>query len=286
MKLNSLNFIENIKENKMDGENNMNLNTQMNNLLELDRSIVGVRFIYNEEDFGESKSKKVIHKIPYCVMVKSASKGHCIKIRGENFGCSAAARVLGFEEISEDYISGKDYLSFNIFNDLDAAKRVIDNISIIEDAPYGMELGPIEKLDHDPNIVIIVTKPYNAMRILQGYNYYFGTHNEFKMGGLQAMCAEISSNTYMTNNICMSMMCAGTRYLSHWGRDEMAIGIPFDKFSKVVEGIYNTVDPLERDEDKFRIKSEYENNGMEGPSITMSQNYDTGYYEFGKSGRR
>ena len=74
------------------------------------------------------------------------------------------------------------------------------------------------------------------------------------MAGNQAMCAEITACTYVTNEINTSMMCSGTRFLSKWQKDEMAMGISGDKYEKVIQGVYHTADPLERDADKERIK--------------------------------
>lgn len=262
------------------------LDVELNNLLDLSRRVVGVRFIFDEDEFNRSKSQKVDYKIPYCVMVKSATNGHCIKVTEENFGCFASARVLGLKELSEKYLDGSEFMDFNMYDNIEASRKVVDNLSIVNPKPYGLELGPISELEKDPDIVIIVTNPYNAMRLLQCYNYYYGTYNEFRMGGMQAMCAEITANTYTSNDIKMSMMCSGTRFLSQWGRDEMSIGIPYDKFEKLVQGVFNTADPLERDGDKERILKAYKEDNMEGPGFNMGQNYDTGYYELGKSGKR
>lgn len=257
---------------------------KINNLLELDRKIVGVRFIYEEDDFNNSPAQRILYSLPYCMMVKSATNGHYIKATVENIGCFAAARALGMTEVTESYKSGEDYMGFGMFDNQDISKKVCDNISINGREPYGIELGPYDELGKDPDIAIIITVPYNAMRIIQGYNYYNGTYNNYKMGGLQAMCAEITAYTYVSQNINVSMMCAGTRFLSKWGRDEMAVGLPFSKFEETVEGVYLTADPLERDGDKSRILEKFSESDLEAPKLHMGKNYDTNYYKVGKNG--
>ena len=69
-------------------------------------------------------------------------------------------------------------------------------------------------MEKDPDVVIVVSTPYNIMRLIQGYSYYYGSYKGFKMAGNQAMCAEITACTYVTNEINTSMMCSGTRFLS------------------------------------------------------------------------
>ena len=74
--------------------------------------------------------KPVKYYIPYCVTVRCATAGHDIKIRKENIGCFAAARVLGMDEVTESYRSGEDCMRLRIYSDLQAAKKAVDNISI------------------------------------------------------------------------------------------------------------------------------------------------------------
>lgn len=257
---------------------------KLTNLLQFNRQIVGVRFIYDKEDFEACPAQRILYSLPYCMMVKAATAGHNIKATAENIGCFAAARVLGMTEVTESYKSGEDYMGFGMFDNQKVSKKVCDNISINERTPYGVELGPYAEMEKNPDVVIIVTVPYNAMRLIQGYNYYNGTYNNYKMGGLQAMCAEITAYTYVSQNINTSMMCAGTRFLAKWGRDEMAVGLPFSKFDETVEGVFHTADPLERDGDKQRILDRFSESDQEAPSLHMGQNYDTNYYKVGKSG--
>lgn len=254
---------------------------KMNNLLELKRQIVGVKFYYDEAEYAASPARQLKHKLPYCMTVRVATNGSAVKVRADNIGCFAAARVLGMTEVTESYKSGEDYMAFNMFKNQAASKKVCDNLTINPRTPYGVEISALALMETDPDIVIIVTVPYNIMRIIQGYNYHYGTYNRYKMGGLQAMCSEITATTYVTGEINTSMMCAGTRYLSKWDPSEMAVGIPWAKFENVVDGVYKTVDPLERDRAKKRIVAAFESSGMTPPDVHMGKNYDSDYYEVG-----
>lgn len=177
-------------------------------------------------------------------------------------------------------------MRLRMYSDQQAAKKAVDNISINPKCPCGIEISPLELMEKDPDVVIVVSTPYNIMRLIQGYSYYYGSYKGFKMAGNQAMCAEITACTYVTNEINTSMMCSGTRFLSKWQKDEMAMGIPGDKYEKVIQGVYHTADPLERDADKERIKKAFEENKMQAPDIHMGKNYDTNYYHIGETGIR
>ena len=80
----------------------------INSLLELERKVVGVKFYYDEEEYEVCPAQQVKYYIPYCVTVRCATAGHDIKIRKENIGCFAAARVLGMDEVTKSYKSGED----------------------------------------------------------------------------------------------------------------------------------------------------------------------------------
>ena len=268
----------------MSQELRQNLVAKMNNALELKRHIVGVRFIKNEEEFAACKSQPVVYRMPYCVMVKSASVGHALKARPDNMGCFGAARALGMREIPDSYLSGEDYMKLGIFNDQAVSKRVVDNIAICPNNPYGIEVAALELMEEEPDVVIIVSMPYNVMRVIQGYNYYNGTYSNYRIGGLQAMCAEATAYPYTSGNINVTMMCAGTRMLCKWDRSELAVAMPYNKFETTVEGILKTIDPLERDGDKARIENNLANAGLEPIEIHYGKNYDTKHYLFGKNG--
>jgi len=62
--------------------------------LELERKIVGVKFISTAEEFQRAEAQSFDNRMPYCVLVKLASMGHSRKAHLDNFGCLAAARAL------------------------------------------------------------------------------------------------------------------------------------------------------------------------------------------------
>jgi Uncharacterized protein conserved in archaea len=258
---------------------------KLGKMLELSNSIVGFRFIHTEDEFEKSSFQPLKGYLPYCVMVRCAGKGHPIKALHHNFGCSGASKALGLIPCDEPFFSGEEYMSFHIFKHIDAAKKTSNKISICQNKAIGVEVGPLSSFEGPVDVVIIVTNPYNAMRIVQGYNYHFGTYSSYKMGGLQAICGETTAYPYVSEEINVSLLCAGTRFIAAWDKNELSIGIPFSKFESVVDGVYNTINPLERDTDKKRIEKNFQNE-REPIEIEYGKNYDTDCYLFGATGRK
>lgn len=255
-------------------------------LLNLERNLIGVRFLQNEEDYKKCDGQAVPHKMPYCVMTKSASAGHNIKVKEENFGCKASARALGFIKPEKSFLEGDDGFRFGIYKDLETAKCSSNNITLCNKKAYGMQLAPLNMFMDDPDVIICFTNPYGAMRLVQAHCYSFGNKTDFKMGGLQAMCSESTAYPYMTKNMNISMLCAGTRNLCKWKEEELALGIPYSKFESILTGLLQTVNPLERDSKKQEIQEKLSAVGEEPIEIIFGKNYDDNLYEFGKSGRR
>ncbi|WP_352419703.1 DUF169 domain-containing protein [Proteiniborus sp.] len=246
--------------------------------LELKRKIVGMKFLFTEEEFKYADAKKLRAKSPYCVMVKTAMSGYSIKATLEDFGCLASARNLGILEADEIITSGRYHSKTGLYQDLITSRNVISNITMCKHKAYGIMLKPLEEYAENPDVVLIVSNPYNAMRIIQGYTYMYGTHSSFKMIGNNAICSECTAYPYESNDINVSLLCSGTRHMCGWGEDEMGIGIPFNKFSTVIDGLYATVNPIEPNEKKSIIESKLKEQRRDDLDIIYDKNYYTGLY--------
>lgn len=246
--------------------------------LELRRKIIGIKFLYSQEEFNSSDSQTINNKMTYCVLAKLAMNGRSIKANIDNFACLSAARALGIIEADKDWLSGCQYRDKGMYEDLITSKKVVNNTTNIKQKAYGVILKPLEEYLSVPDVVIMVANPYNIMRLIQGYTYTYGTYNNFKLIGNQAFCSECTAYPFESNNINISTLCAGTRYMAGWSKDEMALGIPFNKFSGMIEGLYNTINIMEPNEDKTIIAEKLREAGRDDLTIEYDKNYYTGAY--------
>ncbi len=247
---------------------------KINCLLDLKRGIVGIKFLFNENDYVRAQAKEIKGKMSYCVMVKSAGKGHPLKMKSENFGCLGAARALGAVEITESFRSGQHSLQLGLYQDFTTAKNVSKDMTYCSHKIDGILVKPLEKFSMEPDIVLIIADSYNAMRIIQGYTYNFAINSSFKFCGNQAICSECTAYPFEKNDINISLLCGGTRYKCDWGEDEIAIGIPFNKFSSLVDGICGTTNIMESNEKKKLIEGKLSQKGIKDFELE----YDTAYY--------
>ena len=246
-------------------------------LLGLKREPVGVKFLFDAEQFDGSDAVRQKGKGTYCNMIRRAAAGEEIKADAEGFACLAGARALGIVP-SDDFVdSGRHYARHGLYKSLCLSKSVQKDITFIDHKAYGVEIRPLSKFRESPDIVILVLNPYQAMRVVQAYTYNFGVHKEFRLGGNQAFCSECTATPYESCGINLSLLCSGTRAVARWEDDDLAVGMAFDKFSGVAEGLLKTLNAVEPDKKKKEIAQRGEEGSLD-LDIEYGKNYYSGLY--------
>lgn len=246
---------------------------KMNCALELDKKIIGVKFLFNQSDYEAADARQVKHKLNYCVMVRLAMSGRAVKATGDDLACLAGARAIGLKEIDAFHKSGQSGKKLGLYHDMATAKSVRDSISYCDHNAYGILVRPLDEFDCEPDVVIIVTIPYNVMRIVQGYSYYYGMQANFKFAGNQAICSEATAYPYMNNDINVSMLCIGTRHRAAWQDDELAVAFPYNRFERITAGVMKTINCMDNNKKKKLIEAKLQENNINDFKIIYDHNY-------------
>lgn len=250
--------------------------------LDLDRKPVGVKFFFDKDEFDNFEIPQRDRKITYCNSVQLASKGSSMKLTKENQGCPNGAFALKMKDVPEPIANGKGRFSKNIYKDIETSESINDDMLFLKEEPAGIVVMPLENYKEEPDVVIVVSKSYNIMRMLQGNAYFNGYTNNLRTVGLQAVCQDLTTYTYSTQDINISLLCPGTRLVADWQLDEIGIGVPFKKWNEVVEGVKETANPFERDKNKEAIERRLKERGLDSSNIKFNENYDDGSYSGGK----
>ncbi|MGE5630555.1 MAG: DUF169 domain-containing protein [Caulobacteraceae bacterium] len=244
----------------------------LNCVLNLRRHIVGVKFIFNKEEYELSHAPQVRYKLSYCNMVKLAASGKSFKADLNNFLCIGSAKALGLIKPDSNAISGNVYYSFGLYDSLCTARNVQKDVTFLDHQAYGVVVMPLEKFEAQPDVVIYIVNPYQSMRILQGYAFHHGAAKNIKIVGNSGMCSECTATPYDKNDMNLSLLCSNTRFAAKWKDDEIGIGMPFNMFEKVYDGIIKTIGPCEPNERKMRISERCKAIGRE-MDISLDSNY-------------
>lgn len=250
--------------------------TRMNCALALDRRIVGVRFLHDQSEYEAAEAKQVSRNLNYCVMVQMAMAGKALKATGDNLACPGGARALGFLTLDDYLKSGRHLRNLGLYHDLGTAKSVMDHMTCLDHRPHGFVLKPLEEFHQEPDVVIIVSSPYNVMRIVQGYSHYQGIQVNYKMVGNQAICSEVTAYPYLNNDINVSLLCIGTRHQAGWKDHEMAVGFPFNRFVRITQGVMDTLNIMESDANKKVIARKLSDSGIADFEVKYGCNYYLG----------
>lgn len=105
---------------------------------------------------------------------------------------------------------------------------------------YGLLVQPLDAFTMAPDIIILIADPYQAMRLVQGYSYETGIKPEIDLGAMQGMCSECTAYPYLSGSMNVSVLCPSTRMLCGWEHSDMAVGISFEQYRRIVSGVMAT----------------------------------------------
>ena len=216
----------------------------LRDVIHLTREPVGITFLFNKEAYDNYPVEETKAAMAYCVMVKQAAlynKG--IKCRLEHHRCDGATTAFALEESTQEIESGEVYFSYKLYSSLSVARRFRAAIKSLHRMPvstYGMAIVPLKDCVHTPDVIIMVTNVWQSMRMIQGYDYFTGKKPAIDMGAMQGFCSELTVSPYLTGEMNVSVLCPSTRMLCKWSEDDMAVGIPFELFEMITEGVEAT----------------------------------------------
>lgn len=212
--------------------------------ISLTREPVGITFLFTKEEYDNYPVEEIKHGTAYCVMVKYAAvDGKSLKCRLEHHRCDGATTAFALEHSTEQIESGKEYFSYKLYSSVSVARRMRESIKSLHRMPvstYGIAIVPLKDCVQTPDVIIMMTNALQAMRLVQGYEYYTGKKPVIDMGAMQAMCSELTVSPYLTGEMNVSVMCPSTRMLCKWTENDMAVAVPFELFEMVSKGVVAT----------------------------------------------
>ncbi len=255
-------------------------------LLDVTRKPVGVKFLLSEDDYNHFSAQEPKNRMSYCTLVRRASDGIGSKFHSGHMACSGGSVALGLDKPTEKMLTGERRYKQGAYQDLCVCRKVSKHMAYCQ-STFGVAVLPLDEFTAEPDVVIIVCEPFQAMRLVQAYAYSHGHAKDICLSGMQAICQECTSFPFENDQINLSLMCSGTRLLAGWNNSEMALGMPYHIFSQIVTGLKATVNPLERDPQKRAIAQRIKEQDLDedAPFIVYGHNYDDGCYKGGSVGQ-
>lgn len=91
--------------------------------------------------------------------------------------------------------------------------------------------------DVEPDVVVMSVRPGELTRIIQAYQFHTGNRVNASMGGLRVVNSDLIVRPYLSNELNVSTYCLGARLIAEFEGDRLGIGMPFQVFKTIVEGM-------------------------------------------------
>lgn len=215
------------------------LGMELVELLGMKGSPVAVKLAKTQADIPAGYGK-VPKKERHCQFVQDARlKGISGYAAREDHLCKGGAAVLGIEPSPEIVANGTTYQKLGNFKTVEGAVETVRAIPKMDETFYATVYAPLEKADFEPNVVVFVVTPRQALRLSQAYLHATGGRFAADYSGIQSLCADAVVAVAQRGVPNMTLGCNGSRKYSGVAEDEVIIGIPPKDLGAMVEALRN-----------------------------------------------
>ena len=217
------------------------LDSKLNKYLRLVTFPVAVKLLENPEELENVKFlKKPDEKVAICQLFSYARYyGWTMGCTKEDNLCPLAEIAIGFEKSHKLFEEGAFFIGR--YNETkEAAKKTAASMPKIPDGKYSAIIsGALNRVDFEPDLILIWGNSAQIMRIIQGFLW--------KRGGRISMstfcdgvCADTISNAMLTGELQVAFPCLGDRRFGMAMDTDLIATIPFGIIDEIIEGMEKT----------------------------------------------
>jgi uncharacterized protein (DUF169 family) len=211
------------------------LNEKLTRILRLRTSPVAVNLLKSTK---EIPSNVKIPKVGYtfCQLTALARLNGAIQAgTKDTIGCSHAKSALGMTDFPPDIKTGKILRASRTD---EGAVRFVETLPKIRTGTYeAVMTSPLEKVQVDPDVVIVSGTPAQIMTLLNAITWINGERTSSSLTGHAAVCSEGVAATLLARKPQIGIPCIGARMYGLYQDDEMLMGIPGDQLVGIVDSL-------------------------------------------------
>jgi uncharacterized protein (DUF169 family) len=217
-----------------ESEEKVYFSAKLKNTLELDGNPIAISITSDKPQ----ELKKWQSRVTLCMLIQSARRGLSLYCPGENIICNGKVHIGIGNSPSwdlEDFLVRKE----KIVSSKTAARRMLD-LAKVQSSELGkfIILSPLMKANFNPDVVVFVGTPLHISRIL--FLDAFGT-GEINTLHREPLCSGVIATPIATSQIGVSFLDMSCRAFGQYKPEEMAIGVPYNRISKIVENIDHSI---------------------------------------------
>ena len=188
---------------------------------------VGVKFCNDDIDTNDLQ---LLRDVKFCQAVRLARDQH-ILLDKDSITCKGARYALGFEKETKEEIV--DAIKFKRGISREIAEQLVDSIPRITNCPYRYIALNVS----NPDILIFYMTPRRFMEFLKIYQRT-GNSLDVKLSSITAMCGDVTVQTILTKNICISFGCDDSREYGEVSDEELIVGISKERIEQLMHMVY------------------------------------------------
>ena len=209
------------------------LSAKLKHTLELDGDPVAISILPDAPQGSKSQ-----RKVTLCMLIQSARRGQSVCCTGKNIICNGKVHIgIGYPPSwdIEDFLVRRE----KIVGSKTAARKLIDLATMqLSGSGKHIVLSPLADTNCHPDVVVFVGTPLQVSRLL--YLDAFET-GEIKTIHREPLCSGVIAAPIVTGQIGISFLDMSCRYLGKYRPEEMAIGIPYHRLSKIADNIDHSI---------------------------------------------
>ncbi len=201
-------------------------------ILGLRNTPIGVSFSEHPESQG------VERKLRICEALDAVKRENVvINLSKENCACRGGSHIVGWQTLSSEEYADLLFKA-NVYKSRKAAETSVDRQLQPVYRGRFLVLGPLEKLETDPDVVLFFVNPAQADRIL-GLACFEGAE-PFMHYPVSTVCSTIS-NTLSKGKPDVNLISMFERTRHKWSPDTLIVTLPFRKFVTALRSVdYST----------------------------------------------
>lgn len=177
------------------------------------------------------------HRINICQGVNMARRyGWNFGFLQEDMSCPLSILIFGFCE-DPDFVTRGDIIYPDFTCSLEAAQKTQ---ALQPKAPLGaigsILIGPLSRIDFEPDLVFVYGTPAQIVRMVQGALYKEGGAIESRFSG-RCACSQEFVYPYFSGKCNVVIPAQGERLFAMTTDEEMVFSIPAGQLNNVVEGL-------------------------------------------------
>lgn len=200
---------------------------------------VAVKISENKElPAGIKNARKYFgHRLNICQGVNLARRyGWSMGFTEEDFACPLSVLIFGFRD-DPDFVAKGEIIYPDFTRSLEGAVRTQ---AMQPKAPLNsigsVIIGPLNRVDFEPDLVLVYGTPAQIVRMVQGALYYEGGCIESRFSG-RCACAQEFIYPHFNQKCNVIIPAQGERLYAMTADDEMVFSMPKSQFVGVAEGL-------------------------------------------------